>query len=151
MIDEISSLGPTWKLHFKITITNTRHTGYVNLIHAFTRGNRNKWVCAVFLAPKSTRPYICVPQGSGPSICAFGPLIPRNKATVIEINHYYRSGYFYQFTVGGKPVFVNRQTKLPQPVRNTSPRRLGNIEVYASSPYYSQPNGNVEINAYRLA
>lgn len=152
VIEELSSLGPAWKLHLKITITNTDHTGYVNLLHAFTRGDRNQWVCAVFLAPKSTRPYICVPNGNGPSICAFGPLITLNKPTVIEIDHYYQFlGYFYQFSVGGEEVLVDRTTKRAQPIRNTTPRRFGNIDVYASSPYYSQPAENVEINAYRLA
>ncbi|XP_066915347.1 uncharacterized protein [Clytia hemisphaerica] len=151
VIDEISSLGPAWKLHLKITITNTDHTGYVNLLHAFTHGDRNQWVCAVFLVPKSTRPYICVPNGNGPSICAFGPLITLNKPTVIEIDHYYQfPGYFYQFSVGGEEVLVDRTTKRAQPIRNTTPRIFGNIDVYASSPYYSQPTDNVEINAYRL-
>ncbi|XP_066925449.1 uncharacterized protein [Clytia hemisphaerica] len=152
VIDEKSSLGPAWKLNLKITITNTQHTGWINILHAVNNGVSSDLLFYVFIQPRTTRPYICtaLKQG-GANLCTSTSSLSLNRPTLIEIDHFQSSGkYYYQMTVGGQAVYLDTSKRRPKPILNANPRTFENVVVYASSPYYNKPSDNVEISGYSL-
>ena len=143
MIDKFTSLGPGWKLQITITLSSLQK-GTVNILHAFKQNDLSDYVASIFLLKGSTSPYICTQLVyKKASLCVSTFPIPLNRPTTIEIDHFLSKGkLYYQYKVGGR-------SRFSKPVEHKSPREIEDVEVYASSPIYTEPVG-VELNAYRL-
>ena len=122
------------------------------MLHAVNNGDRNDLLFYVFIQGGTTRPYICTAlKKGGANLCTFTSSLSLNTPTLIEIDHFQASGkYYYQMKVGGQAVYLDANKRQPKPIENANPRNFKNVVVYSSSPYYSEPSGNVELNGYSL-